>query len=140
MVEIDSTECRRLRELANLRDSLVAVSDETDLDYNIVHRHVRGLCEHSGLEIDPLPPTEERHGDVSEGECERMRDLYFDERYTLSELAEEFDCAETTALRHVRFRCPHYLPTEKAWGGNTVEPIGVGGNGIDWQINPRANH
>jgi len=132
VTEINSTECRRLRELAQLRDSLAAVRDETDYQYSAVYNHVRGLCNHDNLKIGPLPPTEERHGDVSEDECEEMRDLYFDKRETLSEIADLFECSKTTVLRHVRYRCPHYLPTDQAWGGNTPESISVGSNKPNW--------
>ena len=132
MTDINSTECRRLRELAKLRDSLAAVSDETDYKYSDVYNHVRGICKHDNLEIDPLPPTEERHGDVSENNCKEMRDLYFDERYTLSEVADQFGCSKTTVLRHVRYQCPHYLPSDQAWGGHTLESASVGSTKTDW--------
>lgn len=132
MTEITPTECRRLRELAKLRDSLAAVSDETDYEYRIVYNHIRGLCNHDDLGIDPLPPTEERHGKVSEEECAEMRDLYFDERYTMSEIANQFNCSKTTVLRHIRYRCSHHLPTDQAWGGHTPESVGVDTAEPDW--------
>jgi hypothetical protein len=43
--------------------------------------------------------------DISEEDCDEMRVLYYDERYTMREISEMFDCEKEVVRRHLRYEC-----------------------------------
>ena len=101
------SDCEELRSEAHEVDTLLDLSKQVDWDCQTVLRHVRGRCDHDGACIDPVPAEMDRSENVSIKVCEQMRDAYFDERLSLSKVAEDFGASTGTAERHIKFNCGH---------------------------------
>lgn len=44
---------------------------------------------------------------ISEDDCSKIKNLYYDERHSLRELAERFNCEKDVIRSHLRYECSH---------------------------------
>ncbi len=103
---VTAEECAQLRRGVHDTASVMAFADTVEYDYHVVLAHVNGECAHEVGE----PPREpnDRRQNISTADCQSIRETY---RSSLdvefSDIAEEYDCSQTTIERHVTFRCSH---------------------------------
>lgn len=103
---VTAADCERFREGVRRAGNVMQFAETVDTDYNVVLAHVNGECTH---DVD-TPPREsrERGADVDREECREIRRSFRSSPdVDFRELAGEYDRAETTIERHVKFRCTH---------------------------------
>ena len=130
---VTASECVQMRRKARDAASVMAYADTVDRVYPVVLAHVNGECTH---EVDEPPrETVSRRQDVSPEDCQAIREAYRSKPSTkFNEIAEEYNCSQTTVERHVTFRCSHppgeLLVTDVEAVQDLLEPSGGDSDGL----------